>query len=222
MDTKISTGGDHIHDQHEYPIDYADDDEDFGLANYDSLHNINFEIGKNSNLNLVEDPLEHIQNHIDVNSDNHFGESKNENEFIDDETDYTIVDDNIDLQKEESHITHDYVTPGGSPYWILVVSDHIKPKINSTVDSYGATLSMYKNYTSEAEQYEKSQFLHRFQGCKIPCSQDAGKGKNILTFSFEFKVVWKKLNALFWIDETAKYNYNAFGDVISLDATFNM
>ncbi|CAI9299003.1 unnamed protein product [Lactuca saligna] len=42
------------------------------------------------------------------------------------------------------------------------------------------------------------------------------------TFSFEFKVVQKKLNAFFWADETTKYNYNAFGDVVSPDATFNM
>ena len=38
MDDTISAGDDHIHDQHEYPIDYADDDEDFGLAYHDSLH----------------------------------------------------------------------------------------------------------------------------------------------------------------------------------------
>ncbi|CAI9286824.1 unnamed protein product [Lactuca saligna] len=46
--------------------------------------------------------------------------------------------------------------------------------------------------------------------------------KNIPSFSFDFKVVEKKLNSIFWADETAKYNYNAFGDVVSLDATFNM
>ena len=45
--------------------------------------------------------------------------------------------------------------------------------------------------------------------------------KNSPSFSFEFKVVEKKLNSIVWADETAKYNYNAFGDV-SLDATFNM
>nr|KAJ0202066.1 hypothetical protein LSAT_V11C600341190 [Lactuca sativa] len=111
------------------PIDYADDDENFGLADHDSLHNIDFEIGENSNLNL---------------------DAENENEFIDDKADDTIVDDNIDLQKERTHVTHDYLSSGGSPYWIPVVSDHIKPKINSTVDSCGVALSMYKNYASEA------------------------------------------------------------------------
>nr|KAJ0199491.1 hypothetical protein LSAT_V11C600315660 [Lactuca sativa] len=59
-------------------------------------------------------------------------------------------------------------------------------------------------------------------GRKIPCSEDAGKEKNIPSFSFEFKVVQKKLNSIFWVDETAKYNYNAFGDVVSLDVTFRM
>nr|KAJ0205150.1 hypothetical protein LSAT_V11C500244200 [Lactuca sativa] len=54
-------------------------------------------------------------------------------------------------------------------------------------------------------------------GCKIPCCQDTGKEKKNANFFFR-----KKLNALFWADETAKYNYNAFGDVVSLDATFSM
>nr|KAJ0215692.1 hypothetical protein LSAT_V11C300111870 [Lactuca sativa] len=327
-DKKVA-GDDHIHDQHEYPIDYADDDEDFELSDHDSRYNIDFEIGENSNLNR-----------------------ENENEIIDDETDDTIADDNIDLQKGQSHVTHDYVSPGGSPYWIPVVSDHNKPKINSTLDSYGATLSMYKNYASEPGfdvrlgtiratkfgiitqrhllcnreskpitakvdtldlQHNKIQrmniiifkegkthlgvnakqklFLFYYMilinillmilsnnillsclvrttcfclvqrgnliilrrclfttcqskilvpqehidcipdfrvgltfelGCKIPCCQDAGKEKKYPNFFFEFKVVQKKLNTLFWADETAKYNYNSFGDVISLDATFSM
>ncbi|CAI9289023.1 unnamed protein product [Lactuca saligna] len=105
MNDELSSGDDHIHDQHEYPIDYEDDDEDFKLSDHDSLHNIHFEISENSNLN---------------------GDAENENGFINDERDDIIADDNIDLQK-----------------------DHIKTKINSIVDSYGATLSMYNNYESE-------------------------------------------------------------------------
>nr|KAJ0224749.1 hypothetical protein LSAT_V11C100008110 [Lactuca sativa] len=46
--------------------------------------------------------------------------------------------------------------------------------------------------------------------------------KNVPSFTFEYKVSNKRLNSLFWADETAKYNYNSFGDVISLDATFSM
>nr|KAJ0204284.1 hypothetical protein LSAT_V11C500270930 [Lactuca sativa] len=399
MDNELSASDDHIYDQHEYPIDYVDDNEDFELSDHDSLHNIDFVIGENNYLDRgdlsfqvylrvsfynnnvelvycylhygeiltykVENQLEHIQNHIDVNSDYHFVESsnhnqdaENESEFIDDETYDTIVDDNIDLQKEQSHVTHDYVSPGGSPYWILIVSDHIKPKINSTVDSYGATLSMYKNYASESgtirktkydiitqrhllcnwegkprtvkvdtldpqhykiqrrkdsfrceckakiifillhgtnkyifvdfvEQhthelfgkdnmllsctkmkldYSQEMFIHNLSKQNISASRahrlytrlqggsyvrgglvsdfkssrrnlnsyigsrDAKflvvkmleRKKNISTFSFEFKVVQKKLNAHFWVDEIVKYNYNAFGDVVSLDATFNM
>ncbi|CAI9293503.1 unnamed protein product [Lactuca saligna] len=100
MDNTISAGDDHIHDQHEYPNDYVDDDEDFGLADHDSLHNIDFQI-----------------------------DAEHKNEFIYDEADETIADNNIDLQKEQSHVTHDYVSPGGLSYWIPVVSDHIKTKI---------------------------------------------------------------------------------------------
>ena len=51
---------------------------------------------------------------------------------------------------EQSHVTHDYVSPCGSSYWIPFVSNHIKPKINSIVDSYSAALSLYNNYASLA------------------------------------------------------------------------
>nr|KAJ0200280.1 hypothetical protein LSAT_V11C600333110 [Lactuca sativa] len=187
MDDTILAGDDHIHDQHEYPKDY----EDFGLRDHDFLHNVEFQISENSNLNLVEftlsvfifvnfynnnveilycflrygvtctckdeDLLEHIQHHIYDNSEYHFGDSsnhnpdaENESEFNDNEADYTIDDDNIDFQKEQSHVTHDYVSPGGSSYWIPVVSENIKPKINSIFDSYTTTLSMYYNYASLA------------------------------------------------------------------------
>nr|KAJ0209413.1 hypothetical protein LSAT_V11C400201630 [Lactuca sativa] len=46
--------------------------------------------------------------------------------------------------------------------------------------------------------------------------------KNVPSFTFEYKVLNKRLHSLFWADETAKYNYNSFGDVVSLDATFSM
>ncbi|XP_052621238.1 protein FAR1-RELATED SEQUENCE 6-like [Lactuca sativa] len=46
--------------------------------------------------------------------------------------------------------------------------------------------------------------------------------KNVPSFTFEYKVSNKRLNSLFWADERAKYNYNSFGDIISLDATFSM
>nr|KAJ0195451.1 hypothetical protein LSAT_V11C700361990 [Lactuca sativa] len=317
MDDTISAGDDHIPDQLEYPNDYVDDDEDFGLAGHDSLHNTDFQIDENNNLNI-----------------------EHKNEFLYDEADETIADDNIDLQKEQNHVTHDYVSPGGLSYWIPVVSDHIKAKIKSTVESYGAALSMYKNYASEAgfdvrlgtirttksgiitqrhflcnpegkprttkvdildpQDNKKDSFrceckakivlfydmvlinillmilsyniimsclvrttcfclvqignliiLRRclFITCKskifvqqehIDCISDFRVG---LTFEVnsmtnlnsyigsrdaKFLVVKmlerkkKKLNALFWADETVKYNYNDFGDVVSLDATFNM
>ncbi|CAI9304073.1 unnamed protein product [Lactuca saligna] len=46
--------------------------------------------------------------------------------------------------------------------------------------------------------------------------------KNVPSFTFEYKVSNNRLNSLFWADETAKYNYNSFGDVISIDVTFSM
>nr|KAJ0203050.1 hypothetical protein LSAT_V11C500247670 [Lactuca sativa] len=47
------------------------------------------------------------------------------------------------------------------------------------------------------------------------------KKKYVPNFTFEYKAMDKKPNTLFWANETAKRNYNAFGDVVSLDATFN-
>ncbi|XP_023734998.1 protein FAR-RED ELONGATED HYPOCOTYL 3-like [Lactuca sativa] len=325
-----------------------------------------------------EHPLEHIQDQMYDNSEYHFGdcsshkEAENELEFNDNEADYNIDDDSIYFQKvdhlidnaEHSHVTHDYVLSGGSSYWIPVVSDHIKPKINSNFDSYRAALSMYYNYASLADfdvrlgpirttesdiitqrqllynrvgkprkakvdtldpqnnkiqrrkdsfrceckakivfilvhgtnKYIVAQFIeqhnhklfgkdnmflsrtkrkldysqeifiqnlskqnigasgaHRlytglqggsnirggfvsdfknstrnlnsyigFRDAKFIVGKMLERKNNIPSFSFEFKVVEKKLNAIFWADETSKYNYNAFGEVVSLDATFSM
>ncbi|CAI9293994.1 unnamed protein product [Lactuca saligna] len=151
MDDTVSAGDDHVHDPHELPKEY----EHFVLRDHDSLHHVEFEIFESSNTNLGEVPLEHTQDHMYDNSEYQFGESSNHNpenqfEFNDNEADYTIDDDNIEFQKEQSHVTHDYVSPGGSSYWIPVVSDNIKPKFNSIFDSYTTTLSMYYNYASLA------------------------------------------------------------------------
>nr|KAJ0194873.1 hypothetical protein LSAT_V11C700380670 [Lactuca sativa] len=316
----VSAGDDHIHDQHEYPKDYAHDYEDFD-NNVELLYCF-LQYGVTCTCK-DDDPLEHIQDHIYDNSEYHFSDCSNCSNH----------------NPEQSHVTHDYVSPGGSSYWIPVVSDHIKPKSIQFFYSYRALMSgldqleqpnptlshndicyairkvnqetakvdtldpqhnkiqrrkdsfmceckakiymvlinilllnllnniiisclvrticflsrtkrkldysqeifihnlskqnigasrAHRLYTRLEDGsdirgglYEKSQFLHRFQGCKIPCSKDAGKEKNIPSFSFDFKVVEKKLNSIFWADETTKYNYNAFGDV-SLDATFSM
>nr|KAJ0211094.1 hypothetical protein LSAT_V11C400226650 [Lactuca sativa] len=60
------------------------------------------------------------------------------------------------------------------------------------------------------------------------CGSDAQLIVNIMeervkyapNFSFEFRVEEKKLFSMFWADETSKYNYKEFGDVVSFDATY--
>lgn len=47
------------------------------------------------------------------------------------------------------------------------------------------------------------------------------RSKYASNFTFECRVVEKQLNAMFWADETAKYNYKEFGEVVSFDATFD-
>ncbi|XP_052626901.1 protein FAR1-RELATED SEQUENCE 5-like [Lactuca sativa] len=343
-----------------------EDDDDFITPPRDMIHrSSSSEQFSYSDLSLVEnkDNTDNNKDFSDKNDQNvnqcqvH---QENEFEFNDNEVDYTLDDDNIDFQKEESHVTHDYVSPGGSSYWIPVVSDNIKPKINSIFDSYTSALSMYYNYaslagfdvrlglfrTTESDITTQRHLLCNWEGkpttamdpqhnkiqrrkdtfrceCKekivftlvhgtnkynvvefveqhnhklfgkdnmflsrtkrkldytqeifiynLP-KQNIGasrahrlysglqggsdirggfvsdfknstrnlnsyigvrdakflvvkmleRKKNIPSFSFDFKVVEKKLNSISWADETAKYNYNAFGDVVSLDATFSM
>ncbi|GJV72972.1 FAR1-related sequence 5-like protein [Tanacetum coccineum] len=44
--------------------------------------------------------------------------------------------------------------------------------------------------------------------------------KHVPNFSFEYKTVNGELFRMFWVDETMKCNYIAFGDVVSFDATY--
>ncbi|KAI3516482.1 hypothetical protein L1887_15399 [Cichorium endivia] len=41
------------------------------------------------------------------------------------------------------------------------------------------------------------------------------------TYALEAGVEGNQLDAMFWADESAKYNYDVFGDVVSFDATFD-
>ena len=45
--------------------------------------------------------------------------------------------------------------------------------------------------------------------------------KYVPNFTFEAKLHGTQLNAIFWANESAKYNFSQFGDVVSVDATFN-
>nr|KAJ0212061.1 hypothetical protein LSAT_V11C400197610 [Lactuca sativa] len=82
-------------------------------------------------------------------------------------------------------------------------------------DIRGGLVSDFKNSTRNLNAYigaRDAKFLVLKMLEKKTISQ---------VFFFDFRVVEKKLNSIFWADETANYNYNAFGDV-SLDATFSM
>lgn len=83
-------------------------------------------------------------------------------------------------------------------------------------DICGGLVSDFKNSTRNLNSYIGS------RDAKFLVRKMLERKKSIPGFSFDFKVVEKKLNAIFWADETSKYNYNAFGDVVSLDATFSM
>nr|KAJ0192508.1 hypothetical protein LSAT_V11C800389890 [Lactuca sativa] len=44
--------------------------------------------------------------------------------------------------------------------------------------------------------------------------------ENVTNFTYEYRCDKKQLNALFWVDDTSKQNYELFGDVVSFDATY--
>ncbi|XP_023763346.1 protein FAR1-RELATED SEQUENCE 5-like [Lactuca sativa] len=285
--------------------------------------------------------------------------AEDENHFVDED-----IEVNIDFSEGQPHVTHDYVSPGGTLYWTPIVSDDIKLKVTSKFNSYGEAVTIYRNYALESGfdvrlrrvqktkneiitnrhlvcnregnpdtskvdtldiQHKKTQrrkdlfrrnckakvvleiilgtlkyvvsdffeqhnhelfsnnnmylsrskrkldysqeiFIHNLSkqnigfvkthrlysvlqvgpsvrgglvsnfknarrnlNCYIG-GRDAkflvdnmnDRTKNVPSFTFEYKVMNKILNALFWADETAKYNYNSFRDVLSLDATFSM
>nr|KAJ0204999.1 hypothetical protein LSAT_V11C500236190 [Lactuca sativa] len=125
--------------------------EEFDFSEYDTLDNVNLQIVDTSGYsyaNLGSDTLYNYGLSIGESS------KSNEAEFEDAEIDnYSSDDDdiaqNIDLLREQSAADHDYVSPGGSMYWTLEVSDHIKPKIKSIYDSYVDAVRMYRNYALE-------------------------------------------------------------------------
>nr|KAJ0205024.1 hypothetical protein LSAT_V11C500252220 [Lactuca sativa] len=206
-----------------------------------------------------EDPLEHIQNHIDVNY--HFGETSNHNQGDMQKTKTSSLmirqtTSNLKSTQQLIHMVQHYqciktmhhkqvLIPGleqleqrnlalsrndicyaiGKEMFIHNLS---KQNIGASRShrlytglqggSYvrGGLVSDFKNNTRNLNSYIGS------RDAKFLVVKMMERKKNIPTFSFEFKVVQKKLNALFWADETTKYNYNAFGDVGSLDATFSM
>nr|KAJ0214685.1 hypothetical protein LSAT_V11C400199680 [Lactuca sativa] len=59
--------------------------------------------------------------------------------------------------------THDYVSSGGTLYWTPIVSDDIKPKVSSKLNSYGEEETMYRNYALESSFVVR---LGRFQKTK--------------------------------------------------------
>lgn len=51
---------------------------------------------------------------------------------------------------EESVFSNDFVSPGGTPYWIPHTDEDIKPKVGFVYDSYTAAENAYKNYALQA------------------------------------------------------------------------
>lgn len=80
--------------------------------------------------------------------------------------------------------------------------------------SVGCTKTNFKNYQRDVCSLigDKDAQIEKFNVKKevYPC------------FSFEFESGEDgKLKGIFWADETYKLNYEAFGDVVSFDSTFN-
>ncbi|CAI9299012.1 unnamed protein product [Lactuca saligna] len=115
------------------------------------------------------------------------------------------------------------IIPGTLKY---VVSDFVEQH-NHELFSKG---NMYLSRSKRKLDYSQEIFIHNLskqnigpiKAHRLYSALHVGPSeKKFPSFTFEYKVL-NKLNALFWADETAKYNYNSFGDVVSLDATFSM
>ncbi|CAI9265857.1 unnamed protein product [Lactuca saligna] len=291
----------HMYEEHYLASDDGNGIEDFDFPDNDTLYNDGFQTGESSNPNLE-----------DANND------EDENHFVDED-----IEVNIDYSEGQPHVTHDYVSPGGTLYWTPIVLDDIKPKVSSKFNSYGnpttskldtldiqhkktqrrkdlfrrnckakvvleiipGTLTyvvsdfverhnhelfskgnMHLSRSKRKLDYSQEIFIHNLskqnigpvkahrlysalqvgpsvRGGLVTDFKNARRNlncyiggrdakflvdkmndmkKNVPSFTFEYKVSNKRLNSLFWADETAKYNYNSFGDVISFDATFSI
>nr|KAJ0216989.1 hypothetical protein LSAT_V11C300106290 [Lactuca sativa] len=126
---------------------YHDDEngiEDFDFPDNDTLYNGEFQIGESSNPNLETCLIVDVNIFINEHTEdtNH---AEDENQFVDEDTEV-----NIDFSEGQPHVTHDYVSPGGTLYWTPIVSDDFKPKVTSKFDSYGEAVAMYRNYALES------------------------------------------------------------------------
>ncbi|KAI3729016.1 hypothetical protein L6452_17662 [Arctium lappa] len=88
----------------------------------------------------------------------------------------------------------------GTKFFIPHVDDDIKPKLHGKFKSLKEAEAMYREYA------DKSGFDNR--------QMQYTDYKHVLNSSSY------KLNAIFWVDEVARRNYQEFGDVISFDGTF--
>ncbi|KAL7615787.1 hypothetical protein Lser_V15G02392 [Lactuca serriola] len=225
----------HIYEEHYLASDDDNGIEDFDFPDNDTLYNDGFQRGESSNPNLEDANNDEDENHlVDEDIEVNIDYSEGQLHVTHEDTEF-----NIDFIEGQEHVTHDYVSPGGTLYWTPIVLDDIKPKVSSKFNSYGEAETMYRKYALESGFDVR---LGRVQKMKngiitnrhIVCNREGGRDakflvdkmndrkKNVPSFTFEYKVSNKRLNSLFWADETAKYNYNSFGDVISLDATFSM
>ncbi|CAI9280937.1 unnamed protein product [Lactuca saligna] len=112
MGDQVPDVNNHIYQEQYLASDDEDGIEDFDFPDNDTLYNGRFQIVENSNPNLDD------ANH-----------AEDENHFVDEDTEV-----NIDFIEGQPHVTHDYVSPGGTLYWTPIVSDDIKLKITSKLD----------------------------------------------------------------------------------------
>nr|KAJ0196892.1 hypothetical protein LSAT_V11C700364710 [Lactuca sativa] len=86
----------------------------------------------------------------------------------------------------------------------------VKPTLTVGPSVRGGLVSDFKNARRNLNCYIGG------RDAKFLVDKMNDRKKNVPSFTFEYKVWNKRLNALFWADETAKYNYNSFGDVYDM------
>ncbi|XP_052625884.1 protein FAR1-RELATED SEQUENCE 6-like [Lactuca sativa] len=231
----------HIYEEHYLASDDDNGIEDFDFPDNDTLYNDRFQTGESGNPNLEDANNDEDENHfVDEDIEVNIDYSEGQPHVTHEDTEF-----NIDFSEGQPHVTHDYVSPGGTLYWTPIVLDDIKPKVSSKFNSYGLEESKKRKMgllqidilcaIGKVSPSVRGGLVTNFKNARRNLNYYIGgrdakflvdkmndRKKNFPSFTFEYKVLNKRLNFLFWADETGKYSYNSFGDVASLDPTFSM
>lgn len=117
-------------------------------------------------------------------------------------------------RKKMSHSEQVFVQQLGSTSIGATRAHHLYVSTHGGYDSVNSTDTEYRNHKRDLNSHIGD------SDAQMLVNKLKHKKKYVDNFSFEYVAENSQLSALFWADETSKYNYKEFGDTISFDATF--